>query len=314
MLKRLYIKIILFCTVLTGFFVGLGVLSCLDGLNRIIAKVTDSSEYLYSGTEEITPYIESVREKNGYTKLILGDSVCHQMYNDLQQFNEEICIVGSNGAVTMTGQYILLHEFLENHNNVSDVWLILIPGSLERSYDRYYGYQYAVLPFAKENTIELLLPATKDKIKDAYGSFALYPMFTKIMNRSALARKLFFSYTYNNCTAYDTDCVASISEQYICMMNSLCEKKGARLHLLPGPVADTEDTRKYMEIFTNVYNESELGRLFPEYCEQVCYYPSEFFKDGVHLGKPYDNQQAINTLIREMYPDSEFLHSLWFED
>ncbi len=79
------------------------------------------------------------------------------MFRRLQKYNEDISIIGSNGAITLAGQYILAEEYLRNHPDATDLYLILLPESLTRTFDTSYGYQYAVMSFAETGTLQLLM-------------------------------------------------------------------------------------------------------------------------------------------------------------
>ena len=42
--------------------------------------------------------------------------------------------------LTMAGEYLLVKEFLETHENVSEVWLMAGPDLLQTSIDATYSY------------------------------------------------------------------------------------------------------------------------------------------------------------------------------
>ena len=131
-MKKFYGKVLLFILLEVVVLIGIDFLSMTDTFRMPLAYLTNSEEYVTTnvGAAEIIPYINKVQEQSDATKLLVGDSVCAQMYNGLQQYNEDVCIVGSNAAITLSGQYILIHQFLENHEQATDVYLILIPSSL----------------------------------------------------------------------------------------------------------------------------------------------------------------------------------------
>ncbi len=62
----------------------------------------------------------------------------------------------------MSGQYILVEEFLKHHPQATDVYLSVIEDSLITDYETGYGYQYGVMPFAETDTLKLLDPETRE--------------------------------------------------------------------------------------------------------------------------------------------------------
>lgn len=316
MLKKFYLKMVIFVFLGALLFLGFEYLSITEGYRHFIAIITDSKEYITinTGADEIKPYIEKVQEKNGYTKLIIGDSVCRQMFNGLQEYNEEYCIVGSNAAITMAGQYILAELFLENHENVTDIYLIIFPSTLQSTFDTKYGYQYTVMPFVETDTLQRLDENTIRQMESVYGKLFMDYKVVWLIDRSGFNRKVYLNQLAQNVKLESEGVISNTSLQYIEKMKVLCESKGVTLHFLPAPFADTEQRHKLVdEQLRNAYEETVLQEYFPDYLEQVWFYPEEQFSDGAHFGGDYANQQAYNEKIREMYVDKGMLEGLCFE-
>ena len=139
-MKKFYVNAIAFTAVLFLVILGLDILSMQEYYQTAFAEWTDSTAYIGVGTDEIRPYIEKARAEDGTTKLILGDSVCRQMLLGVKKLNPDISMLGSNGAITMTGQYLLAKEYLDHHPSATDVFLIVLPESLGRTFDTKWGY------------------------------------------------------------------------------------------------------------------------------------------------------------------------------
>ena len=90
----------------------------------MFAALTDSSDYEEGAEREVAAYLAKSRTPGSYTKLLVGDSVCAQMTEAFYDCNQQYCLVGNNRALTMAGEYLLVKEFLETHENVSEVWLM----------------------------------------------------------------------------------------------------------------------------------------------------------------------------------------------
>ena len=76
---------------MAGIIAYIDYLSMQDETRDLFAKWTNSENYITEnvGPGEIRPYLESAVCQDGTTKLIIGDSVCRQMFNRLQESNPE---------------------------------------------------------------------------------------------------------------------------------------------------------------------------------------------------------------------------------
>jgi len=270
-----------------------------------LARLTNSYDLIMVnvGPDEIKPYIDKVQTDDNTTKLIIGDSVCHQMFNDLQEYNNDISIVGSNAAITMTGQYILAEEYIKNHAHITDIYLIVLPDSLARTFDTSFGYQYAVMPFVETETLSLLDSNTIRQMESVYGKFFMKPPIVNAIDKSGINRKLYLNLLRDYRNGYQPKNRFEIAEQYIGKIYELCEKNHIDLHLYAGPVSDTKT--KSIESMKEEYKATALYDYFPDYLENIHYYPDEQFRDGVHFGGDYENQECYNQKITEMFSEQE---------
>lgn len=307
-MKKFYTKLALYSIILC-FFVFL---STIEMFRFAFAKLTLCEEFVTAknGPDEIGPYIDKVRENNNYTKLIIGDSVCKQMFTGLQQYNDDICIIGSNAGVTMAGQYILMHEFLDNHINTTDIWLIVIPNSLTGFFDTGYGYMYMAMPNAEKDTLKLLDKNTLEQLESVYGKLFLDPYVVRFLDRSAPARKIYMNLLLKYGKGYGYAPLSPISIQYLDKMLQLCRDRNVTFHLLSGPVSDyqKEKSQKVLDEF----QENGFDDRFPDYNKSVKYYPDYQFKDYTHFGGDYENQVHYNDKIK-MLADEDLLYYLRFE-
>lgn len=101
--------------------------------NTFIGKISNSSEYSRyvsdGGTASIIKMIDRAQESGSHTKLVLGDSVCYRLFRGLDETNDEYLMIGTNQAVGVTGQYLLADQFIENHENVTDIYLVMVCNS-----------------------------------------------------------------------------------------------------------------------------------------------------------------------------------------
>lgn len=311
-MKKFIIKAGLFTVLIVVFCVIADYMSMHKTWNLVIAQFTNSEEFIADvGTDEIKPYIDKVQEQDDTEILIVGDSVCHQMFSGLQEYNDKICIVGSNGAITMAGQYILVEEYVKNHAAATDVYLMVLPESLSRTYDTMWGYQYAVMPFVQTNTLHLLDENTISGIKSSYGEVSIQPWLVKLVDASAVNRKIYFNLIKIYGKSYKQTSDSELADQYISKMYQLCEENGITLHLYACPVADSR--QQEMDVLEVKFADSWLKQYYPDYFENIVYFPDKQAADGIHFSGDYAQQANYNEKIQLMLNKSELLETLVLE-
>lgn len=315
---KLFKKSLLLSGILFALILSMLLLSAKSPYREKMAYWTMSEDYP-AGEGEVEAYIQSVRTEKDYTKLILGDSVCNQLFNNLQEYNGEYCIVGNNRGLTMAGQYLLMNEFLNTHENVTDVYLIVGLDALESEIDITYGYQYVVVPFSRIGVLDELEDETLDEMADTYGTLFLNPTVAVTIGDSSVARKLYLNYlkqkyATENPTAVTYGNLSDTTVLYLNKMYEMCDSKGIALHLLPDPLADTEYRREQADLLLTQFEETGLKERFPEYFSMIQYYPLKQFVDGVHFGEGYNNQTVYNEKIQELYLSEGYIDGLCLDE
>lgn len=316
-MAKLIRKSLLLCGILGVILLVFFVLSAKDSYREKVALWTMSGEYP-AGKGETESYIDHVQEQNSDTKLILGDSVCNQMFNHLQEYNDDYCIVGNNRGLTMVGQYLLLNEFLKAHKNVTDVYVIVGLDALESKIDITYGYQYVVVPFTRIGALNNLEKETIDEMSDLFGAWALQPKVAEIIGDSNPARKLYLNYLkekYGEETPTHAEYgkLSDTTILYLTKMYEMCEAENIALHLLPDPLADNELRHEQKQLLQAEFERTGLDKYFPDYFSMIHFYPEKQFVDGVHFGDEYDTQEQFNEKIQEIYLDAGCLEGLKIE-
>lgn len=311
-MKVLCKKIVYFIVLLIVVIVITALLTGIKPLDKFFVVLTDSKDYAsVSGLEEIRPFIEKVQQQDGTTKLIVGDSMCQQMFNGLQANNPEYTIVGSNGAITFAGQYLLINEYLKNHKDVTDICIFMHPGSIGRTFDTTLGYQYVILPFGIYDLLKDLDDNTIEDMKSTYGSFFINNFIVKWMEHSAVGRKIYFNLLKDYGTNYEEKELFEIANQYVHKIDELCKEQNIKLHFYPSPVA--ENFKESMETRKIKFQNTWLGERFPLFFNYVFYFPDEQAKDGTHFSGEFATQSAFNGWIKEILKDSGLLESLKLE-
>lgn len=309
-MNTFYKKIAIFISLFTLLCIGLDYMSMHDPWRIVFARLTDSEEFISMnvGSDEIIPYIEQVQTKDNTTTLILGDSVCRQMFKGLQQYNEDICIAGSNATVTMAGQYILAEEYIRNHPNATNIYLMVHPTSLCGTFSTTFGYQYTVMPFVETNTLRLLNDNTIENMKSVYGDFFMKPQIVQLIEKSAINRKLYLNVLKKYKTGYEQKTTFEIADQYIRQIYELCEKNNIGFHLYACPVAESK--YQIVKELQDDYDNTWMKTQFPNYFDNILFFPDEQSADGTHFSGEYESQTHYNEKISKILADTKLLDNL----
>ena len=306
-------KILLFLLLLCGLCILTLLASAKEPMKGLLAELTRSTDYgagYNQGASEIIPTIEKVQKEDAYTKLLIGDSVCFRLFSELQDLNTQYLIAGTNRGVTMSGQYILVEEFLKHHPQATDVYLSVIEDSLITDYETGYGYQYGVMPFAETDTLKLLDPETRKQMAHVYGGLFSKERIVWLIEDSPLNKKLYYNLLDKLNPTYSKLTFPDVTIRYLVKMKTLCEENGVQFHLLAEPLKDIEQRHEIEKTLRAEYEKTELADCFPDYFDQITYYPEERFSDNVH---PVGTREELNEMIRAMQRKSGCMQDLVLE-
>lgn len=306
-MKKFYLKAFVLGGLYMAIVFAFLVLSAQEKWSMLIADATLSGEYAYEdfGTAEIVPYIYRMQEPSDHTKLVIGDSVCNQLFERYYDKNEVYCISGTNQAISLAGQYILAEEFIKSHKEVRDVYLFLVMGSLATDYGIQLGYQYAVMPFVKTETIDNLDRDTLEKIADVYGGIFCRKDIVEMIDASPLNMKLYLNLLVAKQKIFPVSSSHLISDEtykYLEKMHSLCKEGGITLHFVPGPHADSEKQHKLEEQLREIIEENGDKLGLTDYLDQIVYYPEWMFRDGTHFDEKKLDEVFFQELAQEYLP------------
>lgn len=301
-----------------GFIVGfvliliaIDLLSFTDTGDDVLGRVFFATGYRNIGSAQICPAIEKVERKDGYSKIILGDSVCNQVFNGFQDLNEKYLLLGTNQAITMDGQYILARVFLESHPNATDVYLIMLPNAFMSGYDSEMSYSYLIEPFGKTEKLNVLSNQTILDMSECYGKLFLRKNVISFIDESCINNKVFLFYNQARIKGKEHNSNRVVSEEtvyYLSDLQKICADKGVNLHILPCPIVDTDENHRLVE---KIKNESDS--LFDNYLECVTFYPEEMFQDGVHFGGEYENKNQYQKCIQDLSCKSKGLDGFVYQ-
>jgi len=212
--------------------------------------------------------------------LILGDSTGNQIYPNTE-YNSEVYSLCCNQAISMVGQYILLHEFLQNHPqpNALNVLLIARPSSFRNNLDQRFVYNYFIKPFYRDKYHQLLTAQAREQIrKIPFRDLVLIPFIRK-SNWSP-------NLDYEHRPHYFH--ISKLSADYIKKMRLLCQEKKVKSFKIRCTFLSREFPPEQFSGFKKQIIELGLDQELSGYFETLKYYEKEhFMKDKVHLWDPH---------------------------
>lgn len=250
------------------------------------------------GMHEIRKYIEGVKKEDDTNVLIVGDSIARQLFSLLPDQVDNISIQCANAAINITGQYMLVSEYLESHEEVTDIWLIMHPITLTRTFDTELGYSYAVAPFAEYHMLRYLDKDTLDDMASVYGRFFTSNVGLEFIKGSPLNRKLYLAWLEVYGREYKQETTFEIADKYLMNMYKLCEERGVQLHFLASP--STEYYRDNIQSLEEDYQNTEISKLYPQYLDDIYYFPTEWTEDSTHLAGEYMSEENYRNILQNI--------------
>ena len=310
-IEKTYKNIICISFIVFVLFIGIDFLSTRGYTRELIAVLTDSDEYFANnGPDFINPIIYQAQKDDGTTKLLLGDSFAYQVFMHLKDYNPDISFLASNGAVTMAGQYIIAKEYLDNHPDATDVYLLLLPESIGRTFDTKWGYQYAVLPFVETETLTEYDEDTLEILEKTYGKIFLNKYIATLIDKSGINRKLYLNYMRGKTEGYILSDYYELSDKYLVKLSELCKDKGVNLYFYPCPVSEAK--RDAVEIYAETFESTLTYNINPAYYNMIYYYPAEWSGDNTHLEYEYREAEYVDPMLRELLSGTSLLDELNF--
>lgn len=314
-MKNFRVKMLIICVIIVVAAAAFERLSYSEDYSMPVARLTYSDTYLthMDGPDWIVPLIEKVRTQDDSHILLIGDSVCRQMFIDLTDINDEVSIAPAIAPFSMGGQYILTKLYLEAHPDATDVYLIMVPmDDVSINFNIDFAYQYVVMPLVETGTMDLLDEDTVDELEYLYGRAFMNETVVRRIDDSGLNRKLYLNYikTYKK-NDYEHSLEDSVYVKYLKKIKELCDEHSVKFHFLPAPVPDMKAYHEIVNVKVPGYFEKTgLDKLFPDYTWRVRYYPEDRFYDSVHFGGIYEERDHLNEVIYETYGDTGLMEHI----
>lgn len=235
---------------------------------------------------EVYHSIDKSKKKKKARKVLLGDSVGKQMYDNMQE-NDTINSLACNQAISVAGQYFLLHNYIEAGNKIDTAYIFFTPFSFVNNLDQIFTYNYFVKPFYRDEYAPLFTPLVKQQVqKIPYSGIAWYPAI--LTNNWTPDFKT---------TDPKINFISPISAQYLHKMSDLAKANHFKIVMVSAPVS----YKKKPEVDLLNRNEIAANGLqdeFKGFFESIIYLDESNFVDGTHLEFPEKFKDRYKNLVR----------------
>ena len=232
---------------------------------------------------EVFYCIEKAEYTSGLPAVILGDSVCNQLWPQKED-SENITHLGCNQAISAAGTYLLLKNYLEHNPQTKAVFYIVRPASLGNDLYLNYTYQYFVIPFMNGDNVNFLDDETTEKIYNNYGKIFVENGYIKnfLLNNNFFM-KLYVDYvrTHKEETTYFHQ-ISRTSVIYLNKLRKLCSEHNVILRVIPCPLSDISQNHGW-ENFSRDIQAYGFSDIFGDFVQRIHYYPEEWFRDTSHF-------------------------------
>ena len=253
-------------------------------INMLLIYAQDTYTY-YTGAyrdhvagAEIYQAKQAAKQKKKVKKLLIGDSVCRQMYG-VGQVGDSIWSLACNQAVTMAGHYCLVHDFITTNKDSlpQEIILSFDCKSFANNLDK-YTFQYFLKPFPDKEYQPLLTNRhLLEREKQIPYRWAAHMPIIRC-NSWAPEYEL---------TQEEYTLLSPLSSDYLDSICTLAEKAGIQVHMYCNPMRESRQ-QTFVDIYQKALNTAETQKhqtLWEEWYQSVTYLPDSLFHDFVHFYK-----------------------------
>jgi len=233
---------------------------------------------IYKGGYNIYGYeiwysIKKSKKKSKAKNLIIGDSVCKQMFDNQ---NDSINSLACNQSISLVGQYILLSNYLNSGNHIDTLYLIYTPFSFLNNLDQVFTFHYFLKPFYNKEYSSYFTSTVTNQIKKI-------PFYWLIRDPYFLTSN--WSPDFKSKDKVSFNFLSPISAEYLYKIKCLSTKYKFKFVILPTPTRIS-----YMNTIHKIgiseISKYNLSTEFSNYFKTITYINDSNFIDDVHLKKP----------------------------
>lgn len=225
--------------------------------------------------------IDKASEKSDFESVCLGDSVCRQVFFP-DKDEVYFCHLGSTEAITPCGEYLLLHQYLENNPQTKTVYLFWRTSGFSNEFRTDFTYQYFIYPFCNRENMSLIEQESLEEIYDIYGEPFVNSRFIKsvLVNHYGLYN-YYLNIIQNPNDVYEGG-ICPTAAIYLKKMEEECNAKNIDFIVKASPLKDTPENHNLVEFEKDIV-QFGLEDIMNEYIDSITYYPEKWFKDDAHF-------------------------------
>jgi hypothetical protein len=219
--------------------------------------------------------LDLAQRTNGYDRVILGDSVAHQFYNQRNQAHSRYAHLPTNAATTMVGQFILIMEHLRN-NPLKEIILILHPYSLSDNINREYTANYVVGVYYQLPFRHYFTPYAEELVRNYRWWFVplwlnRFPEFCTVNYQKVNPRPFQGKRGY----------ISPVNLEYFQLLQSFCEDHRISFRVVAPPIREDQRDLDYQFAQEQIV-EAGLEDVFRGYFD-FHHLPNHYFYDALHV-------------------------------
>ena len=223
---------------------------------------------------EVFHAISLSKKKTGKSLLIMGDSVCQQLYPSQWTYPDAVSL-SCNQAVTMAGHYFLLRNYLKVNADAlpKQVVFVCTPLCLQNDLDE-FSYQYFLKPFFTREYKPLFSERLMERVREIPRYRTARLPFIRVSNHAI---------AYELEPEDDFELVSPVSREYLREMYRLASSKGVSFSLVCTPLRESLVIWTQTAVDTAEKNGELDTELLDSYRESILAYPDSLFRDERHF-------------------------------
>ena len=223
---------------------------------------------------EVCYSIDKSHEPFSKKTVIIGDSVCNQMYPAEEDYPNAVSLA-CNMNISMAGHYFLLKNYLKANQDCppDTVALILTPEGVQNELDNKYAYHYMLKNFMNREYKDDFNQELWERIKKVPVYWSASLPFIRVSN---------YSPRYHDQAGSDFALFSPVSQTYLRLMTDLADTYGFKLLLLCPPTDIDKKEQILKRLEESKIREEIPAEFLDEYTETVSFV-RDSVSDGLHF-------------------------------
>jgi len=242
-------------------------------------------QQLDSGAKAVYHSIYKSKKKKNVKKLLIGDSVAEQLYNNFV-YNDSIYSLACNQAITVAGQYFLLNNFINANKDglPEEVIFLCSPFGLKNNLDK-YSFPYLLKPFYNEE----YKPLMDDYLMGRIRTIPLYFISQLPLIKTSNYTPARLCFPKNE--KFD-GIFSPLTKSYLKKIEQLCKNNNIKFRFEPPPLS--KSSWDILQLSNGNFEYPIDTLTIDNYFKKIKCYDDSLFFDGFHFKKQYIPTDFLN--------------------